>query len=454
MRWGKTKVAVDFAAAMSMLEQVRNVLVFCPLSVVGVWEDELRRHCPTPWVLVDELGNSYAAGNGEGEYGVEERWDWPVMRWMVMNFDRSYDRWRDPEDGTWFPVPNKQLEEFKADLIIVDESHHIGNPSAVVSKHIYQLGRKARFRLIMTGTMFHRKPFYVFGQFKFLDPSLFGTSFSSFKKKIAVFGGYGGYEVLRYINLSWMMRRIRPWVHIEKYVPPRNAVVNVLRFHLTGSNLSHYVKMEKESIIEVGGEEVISPIVLSRHLRCQQIAGGWIKTDTRYRRVGDDKYKIGTDRIAEYAEQEIDKFVVGCRFIPELRDAATAAKKAGYKVLLLHGGLSKEERTKRIKSFKVTEERCAFISQISAGKEGIDLSAASVMLFWSLPESFVEFDQFRHRIYKFNEKRTLMYDYLVAWGTRDQVTFEAIKRKEDVARFITSNPKLVEKITEHRSLKQ
>jgi hypothetical protein len=46
MRYGKTKVAIDFAGAMYFLERVRRVLVICPLDVIGVWEDELFKHGP------------------------------------------------------------------------------------------------------------------------------------------------------------------------------------------------------------------------------------------------------------------------------------------------------------------------------------------------------------------------------------------------------------------------
>jgi hypothetical protein len=441
MRWGKSKTAVDFAGAMHLLEGVQRVLVICPLSVVPVWEDEIKKHS-TDWEILYELGDPRSEFPPLGS---------DTIQWHIINFEQVYDRHRS-EDGTWFPVVNLQLESRRWDLIIVDESHHIGNPQAVVSQYTYRLGRNARFRLIMTGTMFHRKPFFVFGQFKFLDASIFGDSFVSFKKKVAIMGGYGGYEVLRYINLKWMIAKVKPLTFIQKSVPPRDVSVNVIRFDLEGANLAHYVRMEKESITEVGGEEVISPIILSRHLRCQQIAGGWVKTETKYRRVGSDKYRRAKDRMQQYADSDIDKFVVACRFIPELRDAAAAAKAAGYKVILYHGGLSKEQRGVRMRAFADTSQRCAFIAQIAAGKEGINLSAASVMMFYSLPESFVDFDQFRNRIVKFQDERNLMYDYLVAWGTRDQVTYEAMRVKEDVAKYIATRPKLVEEITKHRFL--
>jgi hypothetical protein len=164
---------------------------------------------------------------------------------------------------------------------------------------LYQLARRARFRVFMTGTMFHRQPLMVFGQFKFYDPAVFGIAFKPFKDTVAIYGGYLGKEILEYQNLEWMMDKVKPHVWIEPYVKGVEPVHREVPFHLTGRNLKYYSDMEDESIIEVGGEEVISPIVLSKHLRCQQIAGGWVKTETKYRRVGTDKLNMWRERLKD-----------------------------------------------------------------------------------------------------------------------------------------------------------
>lgn len=436
MRWGKTKVAVDFACCLALLDANprMRVLVVCPLSAVGVWESEIQKHSDN-WAL------SYT-GDQFIDMGDE-------ISWRIVNYEQTYGRLY-TEGRSWVPVPNQELLNYNADLVIVDESHRIGKPTTQQSKEVYRLGRRAKYRLLMTGTMFHRKPFYVFGQAKFYDPTIFGGAFGSFQKRIAIFGGYGGHKVIRYTNLKWMMRQMRKFVYIERYVPPRDTAHTPLYFTLTGRNREAYLAMEKESVLDLVDESVISPIVLSRHLRCQQIAGGWVKGEQRYRRVGDDKLRVARDRFQLYMDEGIQKVVVGCRFIPELSDAMTAARAAGYKVAVMHGGVPRADRDRKIKWFQEYDGPAVFVSQISTGKEGIDLSVADVMLFYSLSESYVDHDQFSRRIEKYNEQRVLAYDYLVAAGTRDEVTYEAIQMKKDVARFLLKNPRRVEKITAKR----
>lgn len=416
MRWGKTKVAIDWVNCLALTDHVQRVLVVCPLSVTSVWPDEIDKHTRPASLFVE---------------------------WKIINYEQLWTR-RKVRD-TVIALPNRELEKFNADVVIIDESHRIGNPSTLACRHACKIGQRARYRLIMTGTMFHRKPFYVFGQAKFYDPSIFGTAFGPFKKRIAVFGGYGGYEILKYTNLRWMMRKMKPWVFIEKYVPPRDTAVNVLKFNLTGEGLATYAHMETESMIEVNGEALVSPIVLSRHLRCQQIAGGWVKMRGLYVRVGKDKRQFALERFKEYEEQDIQKIVVGCRFIPELADVVDIARQCGYRVVLMHGGTV--DRGKRIQFFQQTDKPCVFIAQIGTGAEGIDLSAADTMMFYSLSESFLTHDQFSRRIEKFEDTRVLQYDYVIARGTRDEVTFEALQLKQDVARFIVDHPARVERIT-------
>lgn len=440
MRWGKTKVAIDFANCLYMKEGICRVLVVCPLSVCGVWESEIAKHTDTaqvPFCIVtrDDILEGWVSP------------DIPSgISWHIVNYERTYAR-ANLGGRSWAAVPDKALERFSAELVIADESHRIGNPSTVASRHVCRLGRQAKHRLIMTGTMFHRKPFYVFGQAKFYDPAIFGGAFTPFKNRIAIFGGPSGYEVLRYVNLKWMMRRMRRFVYIEKYVPSRPPSVTPLYFHLTGKGLSAYAEMERESVLEVGGETVISPIVLSRHLRCQQIAGGWVKTDSGYKRVGRDKLTMATERFNDYRDNDISKVVVGCRFLPELADAARAAKASGYATLIFHGGLSQEGRERRIAAFQRTGQPCAFIAQVATGSMGIDLSSADTMLFYSLSESYLTHAQFSARIEKYKETRVLQYDYLIARGTRDEVTYTALQQKKDVAELLATDPELVERIT-------
>ena len=46
---GKTKIAVDSAAALQISGKVNKVLVLCPINALTVWPKELNKHSPVPF---------------------------------------------------------------------------------------------------------------------------------------------------------------------------------------------------------------------------------------------------------------------------------------------------------------------------------------------------------------------------------------------------------------------
>jgi hypothetical protein len=424
MRYGKSKIVIDAACVLHDALGISRVLWVTTVSGLSVVDAEVEKHMPERY-------------RGKVEF-------------RAVNFEGLYDRqkWEAYGEYGFEMVHSAWIEEYDPDMVVVDECHHIGRPTTEQSKHAYHWGRRARVRIAMTGSPFHRKPFFVFGAMKFLDAAMLGSNFGNFKKKVALFGGYENREVIRYRNLGWLVKTIRPVTHYQKYVPRMKPQRVVVKFELDeGREL--YERMEQDSYINWDGTEVSADIVLTKHLRLAQIAGGWVKaTDRPYRRVGRERQRMFADDLAELKENGIDKLVVGCRWRPELNDAAAVARKAGYKVLLLHGGTpSGHERTRRFRAFHEATVPVCFIAQLNAAREAVDLSCASVMTFYSLPEDYLTYSQFAARIEKYNDDRTLQYRHLVGVGTRDVVTWLALRTQHDVAHLLWHRPDFVEELS-------
>lgn len=452
MRWGKSWLAINAAGAFHLKYDVTRVLIICPNDVYEVWESEIALHCPVDYWMTYDVSKTaiYPDKPPRGFRGLE---------FHIRNFESVYAReWDDPDgideetgkriDFAWSSVTDKNLADWvdAETLIVVDEAHHIGKPTPVQSRKTYQLARMAGFRIFMTGTAFHRKPFYVFGQFKFYDPSVFGEAFGPFKSMIAIMGGYGGYEVKRYRNLKWLAKKVKKHAYVEEYVPTTPPVYRHYKFRLNASR-PQYDRMASESIIEVQGDTITAPIALTRYLRLAQIAGGWVKTESgKYKRVGTEKRDALAKRVFEYDEQGIAKVVVGCRFIPEIVDIHRVFKKYGYKCYVVHGGVPRKQRAARREAFDKAE-KAVFITQFQPSREGIDLSSADLMVFYSLPVDYLTYDQFSRRIEKYDEQRTLLYEHLIGKNTVEELAYEALSKQESVAKYILSDPTLVERLT-------
>lgn len=414
MRSGKTKTAIDLVGVLHMKFGVRRVLVVCPLSVVGVWRNQIRTHTDAP------------------------------VEWVIINYERTYDRAMNG-DG-WTPKARVELHAFDPEVIIVDEAHKIGDASAVQSKYLYKLQKEIKcdpFKIILTGTPFHRKPLRIFGMFKFLDEDVFGTTFFKFKKRYAVTGGYGGFKILKYKNKGELLKKIRRYAFMMKTLPVVPPQYEVVPYNLEESEKA-YQSMSDDFIAEIGDGVVEAPIALVKALRLAQLCGGRLRdSEGAMQRVGFEKRREFTGLVEQFQENELQKFVVFARFVPELKDIVDVCRAAGYRVYLMYGKTPAQLREQRLVEFNETTDKAVFISQVSTGSLGIDLSSASVTVFYSLPESLVTYDQAIHRIRKFKDQRTLSYYFLCGRGTVEEVNLAALRANLDLIDILERDPKLL-----------
>lgn len=408
MRTGKTRVAVRYIR----WRRPSRVLIVAPLSALYVWERELK---------LQEIDAQI----------------------MLLNFEQTY--WREPFGDGYRMVDNEEMLNFAPQLVVVDEAHRVGDPGTLANKKLYQLIKRHDPEVVqLTGTPWERGILKVFGMEKLYDDTNFGTAFGPFKRTYAVFGGYGGYKLLRYRNTRRLRKKIAPHAFLMDHVPSRPPVDCVVKFDLEES-AGLYRKVADDGFATLGRNSSLvvdcdNPLV--RTLRCSQITGGAVKAKRGESevavRVGREKQRAFDDWLS--GADGVDKLVVGCRFLFELRDASKVLQKHGYRVLLMHGGTKRSERERRITCFNDLDERVAFVCQISTGKEGIDLSAADTLVYYSLTRSLVEFLQFGARIRKFKDTRALTYVFFLARGTIDEVALLAFRKNLEVIDLLKKHP--------------
>jgi len=227
-------------------------------------------------------------------------------------------------------------------------------------------------------------------------------------------------------------------------IPYRKPVEQVIPVELSPRSWALYDDMEREAVASVNGKTVVAPIVLTQLLKCCQIAAGWIRDeDGTWHRVGTDLRDAFADTVQGLADSDVRRIVVFARHLPELRDAALACKQAGYKTLLLHGGVEADKREQRIARFHDPGGAWAFVSQISTGSMGIDLSAADTALFYTLTESLLHKDQADARIRRRKEKRALTYYYFLPRGTHLETMYLALKEGMNMVDYVVKHPDLI-----------
>lgn len=411
MGTGKTKVAIDYACARELKKEIDQVLVLAPLSVLHVWNNELLIHAPES----------------------------SKLKWKVINYDKAR-------------MPNYLLQlrsycKAGKTLLVCDEGHKLKNPQSKQSKAAYVLSKLCMACLVLTGTPVTKHPLDLFGEMRCVDEGILGTSWGVFKRTYALWGGYGGYQLVKFMNIKDLMKRVHPHIFIvkkEDCLDLPSKTHEIVPVELSHSR-KQYEQMAKAAVLEFeDGGISEAPIVLTKLLRLSQIVGGWIKRDDgQYHRTGEEKLEAFSDLVAEMAEQDRTKIVVFVRFLPELKDCAKICAKHGYKVLPFYGGVSQRVREQRLAEFDETDTPTAFVAQISAGSLGISLTAASEAIFYSHSYDYGEFAQACDRLHRIGQRNPVTYYHLIAIDTIDEAVWLSLRTKRNVAELVLRRPELI-----------
>lgn len=456
-RTGKTKTLIDYASCLHAMGKAGRVLIFCPLSVIGVWEQEIAAHCPFPTRVI--VWDKEARKGGVPLPGYDGK---DVLNFVIINYDAlstpgaiiEKDEWgnvrRSKSRGGRFTV-FKALYRWQPELIALDESHRIKSPSAVKSRMLHKLGKVAPYRVIMTGTVVTKKKrvFDIWSQWKFLYPDRFPMPFRDFKDTYGVWRTMeGGWQ-------KWMRNKNETALHDQIHgdgfaisreecfdLPPRRT--QIIPIDLVES-AGPYDQMAQEMVAQINsGEVTIASIALVQGLRLRQMTSGIAKTEPtgeypkgRLVRIGHEKLEAMEDILSDLFEAD-EKVVVGAHFVGDIEAIRKICEKLKVKVFVLRGGVPRKQRDADILAFRRHSGAACFVAQPQAASLGIDLSTASICIWFSLTPSYVDYTQFEDRIALSN--RSTIFMYLLAVGTVDELLYETLQEDGDVAKAIMASP--------------
>jgi SNF2 family DNA or RNA helicase len=391
--------------------------VVAPLSILGVWQEEFAKFADYDYTL------AVLSGSMAKKADTLRHLQGSSLQVAVVNYESA---WR----------MEKELVSWNPDLIICDEGHKIKTHNIAASKAMYRLGAKARYKLLLTGTVITNKAIDVFSQYKFVNPAIFGQSFYVFRNRYFDMTGYGNYTpVLKTTTEQELMRKLHSIAYRATKaecldLPETMDIIRYVELEPAASRI--YNNLVKESYAELGKGEVTVTNILTKLLRLSQLTGGFIGNDgcDNPQRVSTAKQDALED-IVEEVLQEGKKLVVIARFIPEINVICGMLEKRDIRYSLITGDV--KDRANEVEKFQNDPGVQVFVGQIATAGLGITLTAASTMVFYSLDYSMSNFEQTKARIHRVGQKHNCTYIYLTARGTVDEKVLGALRDKADLA---------------------
>lgn len=465
-RTGKTKVAIDYIGIQHMRGEVNRVLVIGPVVAIEVWKQQLKDNLPLPYRLTiwDRKGRKF---QDLPRYGKD------ILDIVIMNYDAfsTPGEWRihkrGPDKGKPFLDKDgqqmrsttaggryemkKRIKLWQPHLIILDESHRIKSPSAKKSTAIHSLGPLADYRMLMTGTVVtkSKRLYDVYSQWVFLNPERFaGMNFSEFKTR------YGRWIAQDHYS-KWLGARnekeLHTKVHLDSFSITREECYDLpaLTTQIIPVPLQEsaklYDQMAEDMVAQIHtGEITEASIRLVQALRLQQITSGFTKTAPSLEyptghivQVGNEKLRMIESRLEDLMEMD-EKVVIGALFKYDIAKLQEVGKRLGVPTFVIQGSTKQSIRDAAPREFAKVSGGAIFIGQPAAAGEAIDLSCASILQWYSLPSSWVNFRQFSDRI-ALSEKPTFHEFYLAA-GTVDFLKYETLQEDGDIGKKMIQSP--------------
>lgn len=438
---GKSAQVVNAACILHAEKLVDTILIVAPASVRSVWLDpelgEIKKHCWQPYATFEfhskglKLVKDIELGSGR------------PMSFVVTNYEFVRRQ-----------VHRERLLELLGKsrfMMVCDESAFIKNHHAAQTKAVLALGQHAERRVVLNGTPIVNNPGDLWPQIQFLSTKVLPfRNFYAFRAQYAVLGGWQGKQVVKWINLDDLQSRVAPCViRREKKdcldLPPK--LFSVLECPLSEKSWKVYKEMRDEAVAFIDGNPSLAAQAGVKAMRLAQVCAGYLggfEDGEAARHVGDEKLHALQAWLAErLVEDPSAKIICWCRFRKQLERVATECHRLlpTYK---LYGGQPKADREAAIHWFSAaqTNQRGAALlcANQQAGGFGLNLTAASTVIYLSNDFSLANRLQSEDRVHRPGQTRNVTYLDVVATGPAGQKTIEhhvlkALRTKGDLANW-------------------
>lgn len=424
MGTGKSFVSV----ALVMNRKHAATLILAPKRVVEtVWHKQFAEHAGADYVLVS-LHNGGTAKDKQklaaAKMAEAKKLGKPFI--CVVNYETA------------------RLEDFAAwslkagfDFVIYDESHKIKQHDGAAAKYCGQLAKVIPWKLALTGTPMPHSPLDVWSQYRALDISVFGTSFTAFRARYAVMGGYLGKQIIGWQNQDDLHTRFysiayRVTKDVLDLPPVRHEVIEC---KLGKEAAAIYKSLEDDFVGEVEEGEVTASNALVKLLRLAQITSGFVKIDESglERTVDTAKADALADIMDGIALDE--PLVVFCRFHHDLDAIQAITEKTGRRYAELSG--RKRRDVAGLTDWQAGDADVIAV-QIQSGGAGIDLTRAHYCVYYSVGFSLGDYDQSLARVHRPGQMHATTYYHLTCVGTVDVKIYTALSNRRNVVESVLS----------------
>lgn len=336
-------------------------------------------------------------------------------------------------------------------LYVADESNRIKTPSAKITRTVLASADYADYKRTLCGTPITNTPFDIYTQFRFLDKRFWSEtayglgSYQCFKTFFGIWVkgynskadrefdhcvGYKNLEILTELVKSMSSRVLK-----EDVLDLPAKLYSYAGFEMSPKQWKLYKELEDDFMTCIEGDMVFTPLAITRLLRLQQVANGYLPSgDENECHLIDDK----NPRLAilnEITQDLPHKAIIWARFI---KDIDLICDMLGDKAVRWDGTVNedrREENKLRFKTESVDKVQFIVATPDSMG-EGHTFNEALTTIYYSNSFKMKERHQSEDRNHRAGQENHVNYIDIVADNTKDVDIIVALRKKFDDASTI------------------
>jgi SNF2 family DNA or RNA helicase len=406
---------------------VKKVLILTPPSLVDQWVVELKEKFELDFNIINS----------------EEDWDKYNLAIASLDRVKIYDR----KNGKF---RHNKAHEISWDMLIVDEAHKLKAKGTTRWRFVDKIQKK-RF-LILTATPFQNDLLELYNLLHLLKRGHLGT-IKEFRKKFLNRGNkrypLNPKELKKKLD-EVMIRRIRSQTSIDY----KKRIPRIIAVEMTSVEKEIYemtCELLKEQYFHASGNQINGRLIVFAILP-KMTSSSRAAVESLQRIVADDKYHDKTKEIAQkildkYSEVKVDtkieklveivkdirkqsddeKILIYTRHPTTLYYIKEKLEPLGLRIIDFVGGLTREEKTEKILSFKRGE--ADILISTDTGAEGLNFQFCRNLINYDLPWNPMSVEQRIGRLDRIGQKRNMNIYSLATRGTMEEHVVDLIINK-------------------------
>jgi len=426
MGTGKTRTAIELVK--KRMSKISKLIWICPVSLKETIRKEILKHTDT---------NSIYVFNQKTQDD-----DIPQADWYIVGTESIGQ-----SDRVTLAL-NQLIDEDT--FMIVDESSYIKGHKSKRTQRLTLLGKRCKYRLILTGTPMTQGIVDLYSQMKFLSEKILEyKSFYSFANNHLEYSERFSNLIVKTFHEEYLAVKIAPYVYQikkEDCLDLPKKIYDNRYFTMSDEQRAAYNKTKEDFLHNINPYDFSSFDIFKLFMTLQQIISGYKNIDVKetiyYKE--NDRIEVLKDIIKSIHTDK--KIIIWAKYHYDLE---LIEKELGNEASLFSGKMNEKQKEESIQSFR--NNKRFFIATPSSGGYGLTLNESHYVIFYNNSFKYGERLQAEDRCHRIGQTEKVTYIDIIASESIDEKIKQALNLKQSVAETFKEE---IDKIKDKKTLKE